>query len=704
MDDDFFDEDEESNENIDVKDDIYNYKGYFVENEQDEEEKKFYEFGAHFPYEKLCQRLEIISRERKQKQKELEEKLKQKEKEKEIKNKPPPNQDMKNNDNIKNLLSIYQQKGKSRNRTNVEKGLTYMPHLNKKIINNLSENENKENNLLKSTSSQINKEIKNKDKDKDNDKNIIKLNLDINDNKNNLFNLNNNSITIKSKGRIKNNKKTNKNTKLSQQQIKIKRRNDSKYLNGNESINSNKTVNIYLFNKSKLDDKMNSKNVTQDASYLSRVKNNLVNKLKSIQHSKEVLRKQILRTGNIEERLNKKLKMNNIFNKFKNRNIKFGYYKQFNCKNTENCSSSKNVSIKQLNQKKIVSTKTSVSFVHNQVKKYIYNIKNKMNNNFNNHFNTLNSHIKSLKDNNIKNKDISFKKSKNKIVQIKISSNNKSKTILLDKKGSKPPFGQKKINLEVIDKILIKKRKNNISRNIISLFNNASQNSTNKNFNSVNNPLNGAKINKIKEDPTKLSFSSNYSNLTQQLKPYKSSKLKVRGEIPNQISISTASLKNYFKPKALKRKNVELNGNKNKKIEINKKKINLKDSQDKLKNNIYMKNENKNAPGLKVQKNTKINKKKLGKNKQSINRFGNKLNNYNNNKFIDKKNNTLLINHPHHMIFGDIDKNHFIINKNNNNNLYYSNKINNEINHKSINLCSIRSLDIKEINTHKKNQ
>ena len=694
MDDDFFDEDEESNENIDVKDDIYNYKGYFVENEQDEEEKKFYEYGAHFPYEKLYQRLELISKERKQKQKELEEKLKQKEKEKEIKNEPPPNQDIKNNDKIKNLLSVYQQKGKSRNRSDVEKGLTYMPHLNKKIINNLNENENKGNNLLKSTSNQLNKEIKNKDT------NIIKINLDINDNKNNLFNINNNSITIKSKGRIKNNKKTNKSTKSSQQQIKIKRRNDSKYLNGNESINSNKTVNIYLFNKSKLGDKINSKNVTHDATYLSRVKNNLVNKLKSIQHSKEVLRKQILRTGNIEERLNKKLKMNGIFNKFKNRNNKFGYSKQFDCKNTENCSSSKNVPIKPPNQKKIASTKTSVSFVHNQVKKYIYNIKNKMNNNFNNHFNTLNSHIKSLKDNNIKNKDISFKKSKNKISQVKISSNNKSKTILLDKKGSKPPFGQKKINLEVIDKILIKKKNNNISRNIISLFNNASQNSTNKNFNSVNNPLNGAKTNKIKDDPTKLSFSSNYSNLTQQLKPYKSNKIKVKGEIPNQISISTASLKNYFKPKIQKKKNFELNVNINKKIEINKKKINMIDVQDKLKNNIHMKNDNKNTIGLKVQKDAKSNIKKLGKNKQSINRYGNKLNNHNNNKYIDKKNNTLLINHPHHMIFGDIDKNHFIINKNNNNNINYSNKINNGINHKSINLCSIRSLDSKEINNH----
>ena len=54
------------------------------------------------------------------------------------------------------------------------------------------------------------------------------------------------------------------------------------------------------------------------------------------------------------------------------------------------------------------------------------------------------------------------------------------------------------------------------------------------------------------------------------------------------------------------------------------------------------------------------------------------------------------------MIFGDIDKNHFIINKTNNNYINYSNKINNGINHKSINLCSIRSLDSKEINNYKK--
>ena len=48
--------------------------------------------------------------------------------------------------------------------------------------------------------------------------------------------------------------------------------------------------------------------MTHDIPYLSKIKNNLVNKLKSIQYSKERLRKQILNTGNIEQRLNKKIK------------------------------------------------------------------------------------------------------------------------------------------------------------------------------------------------------------------------------------------------------------------------------------------------------------------------------------------------------------------------------------------------------------
>ena len=59
---------------------MHNYKGYFLENEE-EDEKKFYQFGAYFPYIYLYQRLEIIAQERKEQQKELENKLIEKEKE-----------------------------------------------------------------------------------------------------------------------------------------------------------------------------------------------------------------------------------------------------------------------------------------------------------------------------------------------------------------------------------------------------------------------------------------------------------------------------------------------------------------------------------------------------------------------------------------------------------------------------------------------
>ena len=120
----FFDEDEESNEDIEVKDDGYNYKGYFVENEE-EEEKKFYEFGAHFPYKYLCQRLEIIAKEREEQQKELEKKLK----EKEIKDSQKANENIKSKDNLKGILNKFEQKGKSRNRGEVSNGLTFMPQM-----------------------------------------------------------------------------------------------------------------------------------------------------------------------------------------------------------------------------------------------------------------------------------------------------------------------------------------------------------------------------------------------------------------------------------------------------------------------------------------------------------------------------------------------------------------------------------------------
>ena len=73
--------DESKEDDIEFKDDLLNYRGYFVEN-GDEEEKKFYEYGAHFPYMYLYQRLEIIAQERKANKKELGKKLEKKEKKK----------------------------------------------------------------------------------------------------------------------------------------------------------------------------------------------------------------------------------------------------------------------------------------------------------------------------------------------------------------------------------------------------------------------------------------------------------------------------------------------------------------------------------------------------------------------------------------------------------------------------------------------
>ena len=59
-----------SDSDMDVdKEKMLEYKGYFKENEDnDEDEPKYYEHGAHFPYLYLYQRLEMIYKEREEKQ------------------------------------------------------------------------------------------------------------------------------------------------------------------------------------------------------------------------------------------------------------------------------------------------------------------------------------------------------------------------------------------------------------------------------------------------------------------------------------------------------------------------------------------------------------------------------------------------------------------------------------------------------------
>ena len=52
---------ESLNDDICIKNnDIFNYKGYFVENEDEEDEPKYFEFGAHFSYKELYKSLQEL--------------------------------------------------------------------------------------------------------------------------------------------------------------------------------------------------------------------------------------------------------------------------------------------------------------------------------------------------------------------------------------------------------------------------------------------------------------------------------------------------------------------------------------------------------------------------------------------------------------------------------------------------------------------
>ena len=108
-----------NNEGIDINNDIYNYKGYFVENADQDDEPKYFEFGAHFRYKDLYNALKIIKKEQAyQKIKsENEEKLTQITTKK-IENKERNNTRNKNmnlDNNIQNILKGFKTRIRSRN-------------------------------------------------------------------------------------------------------------------------------------------------------------------------------------------------------------------------------------------------------------------------------------------------------------------------------------------------------------------------------------------------------------------------------------------------------------------------------------------------------------------------------------------------------------------------------------------------------------
>ena len=649
----FFDEESSNNEddNTEGNNDIYNYKGYFAENE--DEEKKFYEFGAHFSYKLLYKKLEILAQQREKEQKELESKLKIKESRED----PATNEESNTNDNLKDILSIFQQKGKSRNRGDINIGLTYMPQ-NKKNINNLNSNEVPGLNIIKSTSRQNPYENMNKNK----------LNRMNNKNKSN------NIINIKINKNLSNKKNKNKNKSFNINN-KVRKRNNQNKINVNNSINNN-IIGLNIYNKIKYFEKTNLKNLTHDMPYISKIKDNLAKKLKSIQYSKEKLRKQIINTGKLEQKLTKVNKINS----------KWSCSKFYGNQNKKNLSSSKNMlskekkSIKKINNNSCISSdkkkEKKKSFINNN--NLMYKSKSYKNTN-------IQGNIQSIKDNYYKNNKnklifnsmISNKQFNNKNSQIKIPNNNNYKS-LKDKINSKTSSNLKKKNFEFIENI---SKNKNISRNNNMPVYERSLNNTNKIFNSLND-ISGNNNSKIIKN---INFNSNLNNLTQQLKQEYSKKYKKH--IYNPISFSKPSLykhpnsKTSNKPKTATFKN----------------KANLMDTQVKLKNYLNKNKELKSALNLK-EKNINVNPKfvSLYKNnlfiKSSFNNGKNISMSRNRNENNDNSNNEKFTGRANNSLIPKNKKNSKNFNSNNLNLMV--NKLNKEIkNDNSMNVCSVRSSD-----------
>ena len=173
-----------------------------------------------------------------------------------------------------------------------------------------------------------------------------------------------------------NKSKATKKVKEGNQQTKIRKRNENKIWNINNTLNGNITLSLNILNKTKFGEK-NSKNMTHDIPYMAKLTNNLVNKLKSIQYSKEKLREQILKTGNTRQNQNKTGNVKKIINKFRNLNNK-GPYNGY--QNTKNTSSSKNLVNNNNKKETIKISKIGIPSAVNPIKEKL----EKNNNNINN--------------------------------------------------------------------------------------------------------------------------------------------------------------------------------------------------------------------------------------------------------------------------------------------------------------------------------
>ena len=150
--------DEKLYENNMNKVDMLNYKGYFIENGRDEE-KKFFEFGAHFSYKELYTVLLKIKL-----QKEKSEKIVKLKPKKKLNIERINHRDKKIDENINNIIKEFKSKTRSRNILQQEnkENLTKNLNLNQMTYVPLNINENKRliDNHIKANFNSVNKNDK----------------------------------------------------------------------------------------------------------------------------------------------------------------------------------------------------------------------------------------------------------------------------------------------------------------------------------------------------------------------------------------------------------------------------------------------------------------------------------------------------------------------------------------------------------------
>ena len=147
--------DDESNENendINVKN-IDNYKGFFIEN--GEQESNCYEFGAHFPYKELCKILNILRQKQVKEDKDKKiEKIVQLNKRKISQRERNNTRNKKKENNINKIQTILKSNRKSRNLRDVgqrignQNELTYIPKKDFKNIFSTKKDDNKVKNKI----------------------------------------------------------------------------------------------------------------------------------------------------------------------------------------------------------------------------------------------------------------------------------------------------------------------------------------------------------------------------------------------------------------------------------------------------------------------------------------------------------------------------------------------------------------------------